>query len=443
MADLTRTSFWHTTGSYQPSPPLRGDATVDVAVIGGGFTGLTSAYFLRRSEPGLRVAVLESDTVGYGASGRNAGFSMTKIGMLTSITRLRFGRLRAIEAHQYADRAVSLVRDLVGDLDLDCDYEHPGLLTVATSPAHARRLAKELDVVEDLGLQGVDRLPAGEVAERVASPLYTGQGWWEPNCGLLNPAKLAWAWKKASGSVGVDIYENTPVTAVVRAGSGSLLSTPTGTVRADRVVFATNAWSHQFPVLRSAQLPVWTYIVLTEPLTDTQLDAIGWAGREGIEDFRDLVHYYRLTADNRIVFGGRDVGLWDGASMAHDRNETIFARLREDLRATFPPLRDVGFTHAWGGPVSATLDLFPALGYAGGRDWVYSVGCVGHGVSVTHLNGQTIADLTLERDTDLTDTFFVNRRIVPFPPGVLARPVIAGIAGFMRWEDRRLDVLPS
>lgn len=183
--------------------------------------------------------------------------------------------------------------------------------------------------------------------------------------------------------------------------------------------------------------------MLTEPLTDTQLDAIGWAGREGIEDFRDLGHYYRLTADNRIVFGGRDVGLWDGTSMAHDRNETIVAHLREDLRATFPALRDIGFTHAWGGPVSATLDLFPALGYAGGRDWVYSVGCVGHGVSVTHLNGQTIADLILDRDTDLTNTFFVNRRIVPFPPGALARPVIAGIAGFMRWEDRRLDVLPA
>jgi glycine/D-amino acid oxidase-like deaminating enzyme len=442
MADVTDKSFWHTTRSYEPNPPLPGDTTVDVAVIGGGFTGLTSAYFLRRADPGLRVAVLESDVVGYGASGRNAGFSMTKIGMLTSITKLRFGRLRAIEAHEYADRAVSLVRDLVADLSLDCDYEHPGLLTVATSEAHARRLAKELDVADDLGLKGVERLTASELGDRVASPLYTGQAWWEPNCGLLNPAKLAWAWKTVAESVGVEVVEHTPVIAVTRAGSGSLLTTPQGMVRADRVVFATNAWSHQFPALRATQLPVWTYIVLTEPLTDAQLEAIRWSGREGIEDFRDFVHYYRLTADNRIVFGGRDVGLWDGASMAHDRNETIFARLRDDLRATFPPLRDVGFTHAWGGPVSATLDLFPALGYAGGRDWIYSVGCVGHGVSVTHLNGQTIADLVLDRDTELTSTFFVNRRIVPFPPGVAARPVVAGIAGFMRWEDRRLDVLP-
>jgi glycine/D-amino acid oxidase-like deaminating enzyme len=443
MSSIVEKSFWHGTREYVPGPSLSGDLTVDVAIIGGGYTGLTSAYFLKQAEPGLRVAVLESDYVGFGASGRNGGFSMTKIGMLNSVTQLRFGRQRALEAHEYADRAVTHVRGLVQSLGLDCDYEHSGLLTVATSPAYAKRLDRELKVTHDLGITGVERLDARQVTDRLDSPVYTGDGWWEPNCGILNPAKLSWAWNDVVKRAGVQVYEYTPVTSVVRAGSGSLVTTPNGTVRATKVVFATNAWSRQFPHLASAQLPVWTYLVLTEPLTDAQMNAIGWAGREGVEDFRDLVHYYRLTADNRIAFGGRDVGLSQGPSMANDRNETIVAMLRADVRATFPQLGEIEFTHAWGGPVSCTLDLFPALGYAGGRDWVYSLGCVGHGVSTTQLNGQTIADLVCERDTELTNAFFVNRRVIPFPPGALAQPVIGGIARFMRWEDRRLDVMPA
>ena len=444
MADFTDKSFWLTTRPYTPGPPLEGALDVDVAIIGGGFTGLSTAWFLRRCDPSLSVALIEAEVIGYGASGRNGGFSMTKIGMLNSITKLRFGRTRAIEAHEYADRAVTLVHDLVDELGLDCDYEHPGLLTVATSEAYSRRLDKELDVADSLGLKGIERIDHAGVMDRVDSPLYVGGGWWEPNCGILNPAKLSWSWRDVVIAAGAQVFERTPVTSVRRVGSRSVLATTRGQVTARKVVFATNAWSHQFAGIGSRQLPVWTYIVLTEPLTPGQLDAIRWGrGREGIEDFRDLVHYYRITADGRILFGGRDVGLWDGASMDRDRDESVFAKLRDDLRATFPALGDVSFTHAWGGPVSATLDLFPAIRQVGGRDWVSSYGCVGHGVSTTHLNGQTISDLVCERDTDLTRVFFVDRRVVPFPPGALSNPVMRGIAGFMRWEDRRLDVLPG
>ena len=161
-----------------------------------------------------------------------------------------------------------------------------------------------------------------------------------------------------------------------------------------------------------------------------------------MEDFRDLVHYYRLTADDRIVWGGRDVALSLDGTMDHDRDETIFAALREDLRRTFPALAGIRFTHEWGGPVSAALDLFPAIGHAGTPDWVYVLGCVGHGVSITHLHGQTVRDLVLERDTDLSGHFFVDRRILPVPPGPLRGAVTRAMVGFMRWEDRRYDVLP-
>jgi glycine/D-amino acid oxidase-like deaminating enzyme len=440
-ADYAQKSYWLGADPYQPRPSLKGDVDVDVAIVGAGFTGLSTAYHLHAAEPGLRIAVLEADVVGYGASGRNAGFSMTKIGMMHSFTAMRFGKAKAREAHLYADRAVSLLHGLVDDLGLDCDYEHTGFLWVATSTKYSQRLLKEIALVHRLGITGVQLIDHSDLIDRVNSPAYAGPAWWEPNTGILNPAKLSRAWGSVLDAAGVTIYENTPVLSVAASASRQTLGTPQGSVRADKVVLATNAWSHRFAPLARKQVPVWTYIVLTEPLTDTQLDTIGWRGREGIEDFRDLVHYYRLTADNRLLIGGRDVGLGDGKGMDFDASPATWEALRRDVRTMFPGLRDVRFTHAWGGPVSATLDMFPAIGFAGSPDVIYSVGCVGHGVSTTHLNGQTIRDLVLERQSDLTDAFFVNRRVIPFPGGGVGHFVAQRIADILRWEDRRFDVM--
>lgn len=440
-ADYAQKSYWLGADPYQPRPALKGDIDVDVAIVGAGFTGLSTAYHLHAAEPGLRIAVLEADVVGYGASGRNAGFSMTKIGMMHSFTATRFGKAKAREAHLYADRAVSLLHGLVDDLGLDCDYEHTGFLWVATSAKYSQRLLKEIALVHRLGITGVQLIDHSDLIDRVDSPAYVGPAWWEPNTGILNPAKLSRAWGSVLDAAGVTIYENSPVLSVATSAGRQTLGTPQGSVRAGKVVLATNAWSHRFAPLARTQVPVWTYIVLTEPLTDAQLDTIGWRGREGVEDFRDLVHYYRLTADNRLLIGGRDVGLGDGKGMDFDASPATWEALRRDVRTMFPGLRDVRFTHAWGGPVSATLDMFPAIGFAGSPDVIYSVGCVGHGVSTTHLNGQTIRDLVLERESDLTDVFFVNRRVIPFPGGGVGHFVAQRIADVLRWEDRRLDVM--
>jgi glycine/D-amino acid oxidase-like deaminating enzyme len=153
-------------------------------------------------------------------------------------------------------------------------------------------------------------------------------------------------------------------------------------------------------------VPVWTHIVLTEPLSEEHFKEIGWHNRQGIEDARNLVHYYRLTADNRLVMGGRDVSLSYGRDMEKDLNAQTFAGLKNDVRELFPVLKDIQFTHEWGGPVSVPLDMAPAIGFAGDKNLVYSLGTVGHGVSMTHLNGRTISDLILERETELTDVFF-------------------------------------
>jgi glycine/D-amino acid oxidase-like deaminating enzyme len=411
---------------------------VDVAIVGGGFTGLSSAYHLKQAEPDLRIAILESQVVGFGASGRNGGFNMTLFGLTLGITALRFGRRKARAAHLYMEKAVDLLHDLVGELNLDCDYEHRGFLRVATSEKYKARIQEEIELAHQLGLEGISWLDKHQLAREVNSPMYLG-AWWEPRCGILNPAKLAWSWKDKLVPMGVDLYESTPVTDISKGSGKVLLDTPGGRVRADKVVMATNAWSHFFPGLRRKQIPVWTHIVLTEPISGRQFEQIGWQHRQGIEDARNLVHYYRLTADNRLLMGGRDVSLSSGTDMDRDLSPPVFDGLKKDVRQLFPVLKDIRFTHEWGGPVSVPLDMAPALGYLGDKNVVYSLGCVGHGVSLTHLNGKTLCDLVLERRTDLTDVFFVNRRTLPWPPGVLKNMAVKAIMRYMHWEDRRFD----
>ena len=304
-------SYWMTTQEYTPGSPLEKDIDVDVAIVGGGFTGLSTAFHLKKDQPDMRIAIFESEVIGFGASGRNGGFNMTLFGLTLSITALRFGKAKAREAHLYMERAVDLLKDLVDELNLDCDYEHPGFLRVATSEKYKKRIQHEIELAHKLGLTGIEWLDQDQTREQVNSPMYLG-AWWEPRCGILNPAKLSWSWADVLRNMGLELYEKTPITEIKRNPKNIELMTPQGTVRSEKTVLATNAWSHFFPKLKRKQLPVWTHIVISDPLTDEQYQSIGWQNRQGIEDARNLVHYYRLTTDNRIVMGGRDVSLSKG-----------------------------------------------------------------------------------------------------------------------------------
>ncbi len=176
-------------------------------------------------------------------------------------------------------------------------------------------------------------------------------------------------------------------------------------------------------------------MVITEPLTGAQLEPIGWDNRQGIEDARNLVHYLRLTPDLRLAIGGSDVSIAYGRDMAKDHNRRIFGDLERDLTEMFPSLRGVKFDFRWGGPVSVTLEMVPVIGFLGDRRAVYSLGCLGHGVSLAQLNGQTIADLILERDSDLTDVWFVGRKTIPWPPEPLRFALAHAVRGYLRAED--------
>jgi len=440
MADYEEKSFWLGSSPYEESPPLSGSTKVDVAVVGGGFCGLSTAYYLKRAEPSLRVAALEDRVVGYGASGRNAGFAMTLMGFSLSITAMRFGKEKAKQAHDFAHRAVDHIGQMVDAHSIDCDYEKPGLLTVALNAAQAKRLQEEIELAERLGIEGLKWLDAHMMQAEVHSPTYLGARW-EEQCALINPAKYVRGLKRVALEQGVEVYERTPVEAAHLRHTPHL-DTPQGLVEAEKVVFATNAFSGRFRQLQNKQFPVFTYIILSEPLSEEQMGRIGWGARQGIEDGRNMIHYYRLTADNRILFGGSDALVHFGGALDRDSSPRTFRRLERDFRQTFPALSDVRIEQRWGGPVSVPLDFFPAMGYLGKeKRAAYALGCVGHGVAMMNMAGQIMRDLVLERDTEFTELFFVNRGVIPLPPEPLRFALGEGIRRALKaqdaWEARK------
>jgi glycine/D-amino acid oxidase-like deaminating enzyme len=414
------TSFWaRSYGLYQPEPPLVGDSVVDVAIIGAGYTGLSTALEFLRDNPAARVAVLEAAVVGYGASGRNGGFNMKLFGMEPEVTKLRWGAQRTVEAHRYAQQAVAFTRKLIENHRLDSDYRHTGMLRVSYSEAQVRRLRstyrlmQELGIDDDLSLWSREQLAAEFQTERYAAAIG------ETETGILNPCKHVRELKRLAKEVGATIHERTPVLKVERIDGGVRLQVPNGSVRAGRLVVATNAYSialQGLPTLRARQIPIWTFQVVTAPLTPTQWASIGWRDQQSFEDNRQLVHYFRPTVDGRITMGGGAVTAHAGIDLDHDFAPGIWRHCEEHLRWLFPQLSDVPIDYRWGGPVSVNIDMTPEIGMIGDERVIFSTGCIGHGVSLTHLNGRLIADLLGDRKTPLTDFWIVNRTAVRWPP---------------------------
>lgn len=423
ITELSRyeeSSFWaRRYGPYTPDPPLAGDMTVDVAVIGGGITGLTTARELRLDHPGATVAVLEGTVVGWGASGRNGGFSMKLFGLEPEVTKLRWGTERTVAAHRYAQRAVAFVKDLIEREHLDSDYRHTGMFRVSYSARQLGRLERtyrlfrELGLDDDMSFWSRDQLRAEFATDRYLGGIY------ETETGILDPCKHVRELKRLAMAAGVQVYERTPVTRVDRQGTAIVAQTPAGRVRAEKLVFATNAYSRSIagvPKLRSRQAPAWTFQVVTEPLSESQWASIGWRSGQSFEDNRQLVHYFRPTVDGRITMGGGNVRTPRGAGFDHDFAPHIWRHCQQHIEWLFPQLAPVRVAYRWGGPVSVNVDLTPEIGFIGDRRVIYCVGCIGHGVSLCHLHGRLIADLLGDKRTDLTDFWIVDRAAVPWPP---------------------------
>ena len=340
-------------------------------------------------------------------------------------------------------RAIRALETTVKDNAVDCDYERSGFFRMSASPAYEKRIREEFDYLTGLGLDGLEWLDRDAVAVRVRSPRFLS-GCFELDCGLLNPMK----WLQGlhhlaleSGAVIHEIHERSGVTGISRSGGKHRLTTDRGTLTADKLVYATNGYTRLLPTLRMryAQIPAYTYVVATARLSEQQRASIGWHGREGIEDGRNYMHYFRMTKDGRIVAGGGPGVVPFGRRMSFDSNVEVWSHLERFIKETFPSLADVKIAHRWGGAFSMTADFTPRVGSAGPGAFC-AIGCTGHGVALTHMNGQILRGLVLERQTDLTDLWIVNRFAMPMPPEPVRTMVTASVAKLMALDDRRCDL---
>jgi glycine/D-amino acid oxidase-like deaminating enzyme len=426
-------SFW-LDEEYIPNAQVASDMEVDVAIVGGGFTGLSSAYFLKQADPDLKIALIEGDVIGYGASGRNGGFSMTLLAE-NAMELVRYaGSLEAARAaHGFMREAVEHVDTMVKKYDLKCDYEKNGLITVALNPAHIKKMREYVETYNKLG-SDCEFLDQAEIRKRFNTNAFYG-GHYDKNCAILNPAKLCREMKRVVENQGVEVFEQTPV-AGYDADKTIRIQTQGGTVSAKTMVMATNAFSTKLDwEYANLAVPVFTYIVLTEPLTDEQYQSIGWQGREGIETSLSMINYLRLTTDNRIAMGGGDALYFYGDNLDHDQDPYAFSVAFRDLLHFFPQLEGIKITHQWGGPVFMGLEWIPSFGRTGAHNnIIYSLGYSGHGVAAANYAGSLVRDVYFDNQERLEKIFFKDYRTPWYRGGFLLG------SNWLRWVGFRASV---
>jgi glycine/D-amino acid oxidase-like deaminating enzyme len=422
--------------SPAPSRPhLEGHHQADVVVIGGGFTGLWSAIRMTEADPSLRIVVLERETVGFGASGRNGGFAMTMVGRSLHDLVRKVGAGAARATHAAMVETLTDIEHFCAVEEIDAALTRPGLLTVSNGPEQDVRIRQDLDAAARLGLDDVAPVNAAECRAMVAAE-GVRMGHFEPNALLVDPAALTLGLARAAERRGVTIYEHSPMTHTHVTPSGLIVRTPDGALRADCGLLATNAYAHSIPRIRRFLFTICAYIVCTEPLTAAQWGRVGWGRGMGIEDRRVMPHFHRPTPDGRILWGGRDAPVSPiGPDPRRDRDPYVFRRLEETFRQTFPQLDDVRISDGWGGPVAATVRCLPSVGWLHRGRLAYAVGYSGHGVGPSALVGRVATDLLLERASDLLSLPFITRRPMLLPPGPIRWPFLTGAQRVLQAAD--------
>lgn len=419
---MSPTSFWLEGLEEPATTPLVGEVVADVLVVGGGYTGLWTALALRAADPSLRIVLCEGEVVGFGASGRNGGFCEPSLahGLANGVRHFP-EEVRELEA--LGAESLQAIHAFVEHHGIDCDLESVGMIDLAVAGWQQAELADLAGLYAHFG-QKAELLDAEEVAGFIRSPMVVG-GLRRPEGGaLLDPAKLALGLRRVALEQGIAIHERTPVTDL-RVGRGGVeggdvvADTPGGRVRAGRVVVATNAYSAD--VLRRTRrhfVPVHDHVLVSDPLTAAQRAAIGWAGREGLSDAGNQFHYFRLTGDDRILWGGYDaIYRWGGALTEDPADVAVVQRrLRAHFAQMFPPLADLAFPYAWSGPIATTTRFTPVFGRALGGRAVYALGYTGLGVVATRFAGDVLAAMLTDPSSPLLRLRYTTTQPFPFPP---------------------------
>ena len=437
MAPMT--SYWLDASDAGPvRPPLGADGRADVVIIGGGFTGLWTALALTESDPELRVVVLEADSVGFGATGRNGGFCSASLthGLANGIRHFP-DELAVLEREGVAN-----LQDLVAftrDNGIDCDLEETGMLDVADQPHQVEEFRAWVDEAAAWGeeLEFMDR---ERIRSEVHSPLWHAGLFRKPGRDvLLDPARLVRGLARVAEERGVRIHESSRATGVERRAGGVRVRTASGTVlTADHVVVATSAYSGWLPRLANHFVPVYDYVLVSDPMTPEQRASIGWRRRQGMSDANNQFHYFRLTADDRILWGGYDAiyHFGNGVGPRFDRRPATFALLDAQFRAAFPQLSDLRFPYRWGGAIDTTTRFTVTFGQGFGGRLTYALGYTGLGVGASRWAGGVVRDFILQPDSDLLRLRFVQSLPIPFPPEPLRYAAVETVRRELARADR-------
>jgi glycine/D-amino acid oxidase-like deaminating enzyme len=424
-ADAERRPFWwDTLGERSAHRPLSEAVDADLCIVGGGFTGLWAALYAKQLEPARDVVVLEATRCGRGASGRNGGFLQASLTHGLTNGHVRFPdeleQLERLGKRNYDELAEDLDR-----LGIDAEYEATGDLSVALEPHELRELDEYARMLRRFGYE-VDVLDAAGVRELLNSPLFLGAVWVRSGAALVNPSKLAEGLRTAADRAGVRICEYSPVRTLRKTSGVVSVSGEAGVVRAPRVLLGTSAYPPLLRPMRRYVAPVYDYALVTEPLDSRRLQCIGWHGRQGVGDMGNQFHYYRLTADSRILWGGYDAVYRYGGPVGPelDDHEPTFARLSQHFFTQFPQLEGLRFSHCWGGAIDTCSRFSVFFGTALGGRVAYALGYTGLGVGASRFGARVAVDLLDGRVTEATALSLVRRRPLPFPPEPLRSAVI-------------------
>jgi glycine/D-amino acid oxidase-like deaminating enzyme len=396
--------------------PHRGVRQADLVVVGGGFTGLWAALRALERDPGRHVVLLEGDRLASSASGRNGGFCVASLTHGDANGRARWPdempTLRRLGDENFAELLATIERH-----GIDCDVERTGELTLAVAPWQAADLAEESATLTAEGVAHT-LLDEHDIRAEIDSPLALAGILEEDGAAMLNPARLAWGLATAIEAAGGIVHEACPVTTLERRGASIVVTTPHGTIAARQVVVATAAFRPLVRRTAGRVVPVYDYVLMTEPLNEPQLASIGWQHRRGIGDAGNQFHYLRLTADDRILFGGYEAvyRFNQKVDARFDVDEDVFATLADHFDAMFPTLADVGFTHRWGGAIDTSTRFAASATLSHGGKVATVNGFTGLGVGASRFFASTALDLLDGWETEATGLAMIRRGPVPFPP---------------------------
>lgn len=438
LSEAKPVSYWlDDPGKPAAEPALTGDEHCDLLVIGGGYSGLWTALLAKERDPARDVVLIEGHEAGWAASGRNGGFCAASLthGLANGMARWpdELAKLEDLGAQN-----LDAIGETVARYGIDCDFERSGEIDVATEPHQVEELREFHAEAERLGLAGRSEwLDADALRAEVDSPTFLGGIWDRDGVAMLNPAKLAWGLKRACLELGVRIYENTRGLDLAGSGAGMAVRTPYGRVFARRVALGTNIFPSLVKRVRPLTVPVYDYALMTERLTEDQLASIGWKNRQGLGDSANQFHYFRITPDRRILWGGYDAIYPYGGKLdaEHDHRPETYLKLAEHFFTCFPQLEGVKFSHAWGGAIDTCSRFSAFFGTAHAGKVAYAAGYTGLGVGATRFGADVMLDLLSGEKTERTELEMVRSKPMPFPPEPFAWTGIT----MTKWSLARAD----